>query len=153
MQSSGEADRFNDMLSGSAWPRRRSAQLDERHSKQHGRFWTFGAKIEKMRRRRPGSEEHSKTQQCSRNHVNGHGREYVGMTRNNETSVHPFSITALRVAGVVESIPAVWGPRRGTPSTSCQFMATQRDKQPTALTPTDNSDLPISLMFNLSRGS
>lgn len=153
MQSSGEADRFNDMLSGFAWPRRRSAQLDERHSKQHSRFWTFGAKIEKMRRRRPGSEEHRNSTMFAKSRKWTWQRIRGNDSTNNETTVHPFSITALRVVGVVESIPAVWGPRPGTPSNSCQFMATQRDKQPTALTPTDSSDLPISLMFNLSRGS
>lgn len=109
MQSFGEADHFNDILSGFAWPWRRSAQLDERHSKQHSRFWTFGAKIEKMRRQRPGSEEHRNSTMFAKSRKWTWQRIRGNDSTNNKTTVHPFSITALRVAGVVESIPAVLG--------------------------------------------
>lgn len=132
-----------------------AAQLSwiERHSKQHSRFWTFGAKIEKMRQRRPGSGEQRNSTMLAKSRKWTWQRIRGNDSANNRMTVRPFSITALWVAGVVDFIPAIWGPRRGRPSTSCQFMAIQRDKQLIALTTTDNSELPISLMFNISRGS
>lgn len=80
-----------------------------------------------MRRRQTGSAEQQNSTVLVKRTRQGIGGND---STNNRRTIDPFSMTALEVAGVVGSIAAIWGSRRGRPRTSCRFHGTT-DKQPT----------------------